>query len=50
MYLGGDTVDFQLGTVPGADGNRSEAVLGDLRLSIGNWQGKTNQRGQDSLI
>lgn len=39
MYIGGDTVDFQLGTVADADKNRGEGVLGDLRLSIGNLQG-----------
>ena len=38
LYLGGDTVDFQLGTDPAADKDRGEAVLGDLRLSIGNFQ------------
>jgi outer membrane protein assembly factor BamB len=40
MYLGGDTVDFQLATDPQADANRGEAVAGDFRLSIGNFQGK----------
>ena len=40
MYAGGDTVDFQLGTDPGADKNRSEAARGDLRLSIGLLRGK----------
>ncbi len=40
MYIGGDTVDFQLGTDPNADKNRSEAAQGDLRLSIGNLGGK----------
>jgi len=40
MYANGDTVDFQLGTDPNADKNRGEAVLGDLRLSIGSFQGK----------
>ena len=39
MYLGGDTVDFQLGADPHADTNRREAVAGDLRLSIGNFEG-----------
>lgn len=39
MYLSGDTVDFQLGADVKADPNRGEAVLGDLRLSIGNFQG-----------
>jgi hypothetical protein len=40
MYAGGDTVDFQLGTDPKADRKRAKPVLGDLRLSIGNFQGK----------
>ncbi|MDA0838598.1 MAG: PQQ-binding-like beta-propeller repeat protein [Planctomycetota bacterium] len=40
MYAAGDTVDFQLCTDPKSDPKRSEAVLGDLRLSIGNFQGK----------
>jgi hypothetical protein len=40
MYCTGDTVDFQLGADPKADRKRSEAVLGDFRLSIGNFQGK----------
>jgi hypothetical protein len=39
MYIGGDTVDFQLATDPKADKNRGEGVLGDLRLSIGNFKG-----------
>jgi len=39
LYTRGDTVDFQLGTDPGADSNRTEAVKGDLRLSIGNLRG-----------
>jgi hypothetical protein len=39
MYLGGDTVDFQLGTDPAADKSRTEAGAGDLRLSIGNFHG-----------
>ena len=39
MYVSGDTVDFQLGTDPKADKNRGEAVAGDLRLSIGNFEG-----------
>lgn len=39
MYIGGDTVDLQLGTDPAADRNRSEAGAGDLRLSIGNFGG-----------
>lgn len=40
MYLGGDTVDFQLGTDPQADPARAQAVLGDLRLSIGDFKGQ----------
>ncbi|NQT88344.1 hypothetical protein HQ560_16375, partial [bacterium] len=35
MYVSGDTVDLQLATDPKADSKRREAVLGDLRLSIG---------------
>ena len=42
MYLHGDTVDFQLGTDAAADKNRADAVLGDLRLSIGNLKGKAS--------
>lgn len=40
MYARGDTVDFQIGTDAKADPKRNEAVLGDLRLSIGNFQGQ----------
>jgi hypothetical protein len=40
LYVGGDTVDFQLGTNPKADKDRGEAVAGDLRLSIGAFRGK----------
>jgi outer membrane protein assembly factor BamB len=40
MYAQGDTVDLQIGTDPNADPERNDAVLGDLRLSIGNFQGK----------
>ena len=40
LYARGDTVDLQLGTVPSADPKRSEPAQGDLRLSIGNFQGK----------
>ncbi len=40
LYACGDTVDLQLGTDAGADGKRGEAVRGDLRLSIGQLQGK----------
>ncbi len=39
LYASGDTVDFQLGTDPEADPKRAEAVLGDLRLSIGPFKG-----------
>ncbi len=39
MYLHGDTVDFQLATDPAADKNRDKAMLGDLRLSIGDLKG-----------
>ncbi|MEI6520457.1 MAG: PQQ-binding-like beta-propeller repeat protein [bacterium] len=41
MYALGDTVDFQIGTDPKADKKRTEAVMGDLRLSIGYFQGKS---------
>ena len=40
MYCHGDTVDFQIGTDLKADKGRGAAVLGDLRLAIGNLQGK----------
>jgi len=40
MYARGDTVDFQLGTDPKAKAGRSEAVKGDLRLSIGPFGGE----------
>ena len=40
MYARGDTVDLQLGTAPAADKKRGEPVKGDLRLSIGNFQGQ----------
>ena len=33
-------MDLQLGTDPAADKKRGEPVKGDLRLSIGNFQGK----------
>jgi hypothetical protein len=39
LYLRGDTVDLQLGTDAHAASGRSEAVLGDLRLSIGSYKG-----------
>jgi hypothetical protein len=40
MYARGDTVDIQLGTDPKADAKRKDPAKGDLRLSIGNFQGK----------
>ncbi|PTY06054.1 hypothetical protein DB346_01425 [Verrucomicrobia bacterium LW23] len=40
MYACGDTVDLQLGTSAEADPKRKKAVEGDIRLSIGNFQGK----------
>jgi outer membrane protein assembly factor BamB len=40
LYARGDTVDLQLGTNPAADAKRTEPVKGDLRLSIGNFQGQ----------
>ena len=40
MYIGGDTVDFQIGTNASADPNRTDAAAGDLRLSIGSIGGK----------
>jgi len=40
MYVTGDTVDFQIGTDADADKKRGVAGLGDLRLSIGSFQGK----------
>ena len=40
LYLGGDTVDFQIGTDAKADQARGEAGPGDLRLSVGNFGGK----------
>ncbi len=40
MYAMGDTVDFQLGTDPKANAKRDKPALGDLRLSIGNLNGK----------
>ena len=40
LYAHGDTVDFQLATDPKAKAGRSEAALGDLRLSIGPFGGK----------
>jgi outer membrane protein assembly factor BamB len=40
MYFSGDTVDFQIGADPKADPKRTEAARGDLRLSIGPFQGQ----------
>lgn len=40
LYARGDTVDLQLGTDPQADPKRAKAEVGDLRLSIGPFQGK----------
>jgi outer membrane protein assembly factor BamB len=40
MYARGDTVDIQLGIDPKADAKRKDPAKGDLRLSIGNFQGK----------
>jgi len=40
MYLRGDTVDLQLGTDRAAPKDRKEAVLGDLRVSIGPFRDK----------
>ncbi len=40
MYSCGDTVDLQLATDPKADPKRGGAAKGDLRVSIGNLNGK----------
>jgi len=40
MYARGDTVDLQLGTDTKAPRDRKDAVMGDLRVSIGPFQGK----------
>jgi hypothetical protein len=40
LYARGDTVDLQIGTDSKADAKRADPVKGDLRLSIGNFQGK----------
>ena len=40
LYARGDTVDLQIGTDSAADPKRTEPVKGDLRLSIGNFQGQ----------
>ena len=39
MYLRGDTVDFQFAADPRSDKNRDKPVLGDMRLSVGNFKG-----------
>jgi hypothetical protein len=40
MYSCGDTVDLQLGTDPEAPLKRTKAAKGDIRVSIGNFNGK----------
>jgi len=40
LYARGDTVDLQLGTDPRANPQRDKAEVGDLRLSIGPFQGR----------
>ena len=40
IYCHGDSVDFQIGADPKAAKDRTEAALGDLRLSIGDFKGK----------
>ncbi|HWE04658.1 MAG TPA: hypothetical protein VG326_19790 [Tepidisphaeraceae bacterium] len=40
IYVGGDTVDLQLGVDPAAAPKRTAAGKGDIRLAIGNFQGK----------
>ncbi len=40
LFKTGDSVDFQIGTDPGAKANRSKAEKGDLRLLIAPFQGK----------
>lgn len=40
LYARGDTVDLQLGMDPHADSERSHAAPGDLRLSLGPYQGR----------
>jgi len=40
MYARGDTVDLQLGADPKAPKGRTEAAMGDMRISIGPFQGK----------
>lgn len=40
LYVSGDTVDFQFGSDGAASPKRTEALAGDFRVSIGNFQGK----------
>jgi len=40
MYASGDTVDIQLGADASADPKRSQPVKGDIRISVGNFQGQ----------
>jgi len=40
MYARGDTVDLQLGTDGRAPKDRKDAALGDLRVSVGPFQGR----------
>lgn len=40
LYVRGDTVDFQIGSDAKANKGRTDAVLGDMRLSIGSFAGK----------
>lgn len=40
MYARGDTVDLQLATDPKANAKRTDPALGDLRISIGPFQGR----------
>ncbi len=38
LYARGDTCDLQIGTDPKSPAGRTEAVLGDMRISIGSYQ------------
>lgn len=40
MYTRGDSVDLQLGTDPAAPKDRKEAALGDVRISVGPFNGR----------
>ncbi len=40
LYVCGDTADFQFGSDSKANSKRAEAAAGDIRISIGNFQGK----------